>query len=482
MAAVSQQMISEIEKDRFTPGGTRELLQLAWPLVLSNSFWTMQVTVDRILLGWSSSDDMAASTAGTWLFWIPVALLQNTAGYATTFVAQYTGAGQPHRVGPAVWQAILFSVITGLAFLGFLPFIDSIIALGGHSPRLQKLETIFCECLCFAALPFVLTAAVSSFFAGRGDSRTVLLINAVGLVVNGVLDYAWIFGHWGFPAMGIAGAGWATVAGTSVSAVLALALMLRARHRAAYDSADWRFNGALCRRLMKFGLPNGLLGALDVLAFTVFFFLVGRLGEVEFAASSIALTLNMISFLPAFGLGQAISVLVGQRLGENRPDLAERTTWTGLWLAFIYMSVVAGIYLLMPDALTRLFESDEDPAKWGQIAPLVPFLLRFIAVYSLFDGVNLVFSFALRGAGDTRFVTTVAVALAWPVMVVPTWAVCAYGWGLTWAWTFVTTYILLLAVVYWLRFRQRRWQSMRVIDMKLTSGAAPSGAPERERP
>lgn len=460
---------SEIDKHRLSPGGARELLRLAWPLVLSNSFWTLQLTVDRILLGWSSSDDMAASMAGTWLFWIPVALLQNTASYATTFVAQYTGAEQPHRVGPAVWQAILFSVATGLAFLGFLPFIESIIALGGHSARLQELETMFCECLCFAALPFVVTAAVSSFFAGRGDSRTVLFINAVGLVVNGVLDYAWIFGHWGFPAMGIAGAGWATVTGTSVSAVLAIALMLRSRHRAAYNTTAWQFDGELFRRLMKYGLPNGLLGALDVLAFTVFFFLVGRLGEVEFAASSIAFTLNMISFLPAFGLGQAVSVLVGQRLGENHPQLAERTTWTGLWLALVYMSLVAAMYMLIPDALTQLFQSEEDPSKWDRIAPLVPFLLKFIALYSVFDGVNLVFSFALRGAGDTRFVTAVAVGLAWPIMVLPTWAACEHGWGLTWAWTFVTAYILLLAVVYWLRFRQRRWQSMRVIDMKLVA-------------
>ena len=95
---------------------------------------------------------------------------------------------------------------------------------------------------------------------------------------------------------------------------------------------------------------------------------------------------------------------------------------------------------------------------------LVPVLLRFVAVYSLFDSMNLVFSFALRGAGDTRFVTVLSLALAWPLMVVPTWAAWHYGWGLYWAWTFASAYVIALGFTFLLRFRVGKWKSMRVIE------------------
>jgi len=98
------------------------------------------------------------------------------------------------------------------------------------------------------------------------------------------------------------------------------------------------------------------------------------------------------------------------------------------------------------------------------VAAAVPVLLRFVAVYSLFDSMSLVFSFALRGAGDTRFVTIMALVLAWPLMVLPTWATWYYGWGLYWAWAFASAYIIALGITFLLRFRTGKWKSMRVIE------------------
>src|SRR5688572_15081775 len=102
------------------PGGWRAVGRLALPLILANSFWTLQITIDRVLLGRLSADAVAAAMAGAMLFWTPLALLQSTAAYAGTFVAQYYGAGRRERVGPAVWQAIHFSLIAGAAFLALL--------------------------------------------------------------------------------------------------------------------------------------------------------------------------------------------------------------------------------------------------------------------------------------------------------------------------------------------------------------------------
>jgi MATE family multidrug resistance protein len=438
-------------------------MRLAIPLILSSSFMTLQITIDRALLSQASSDAVAAAMPAAILYWTFLSLFQNTANYATTFVAQYTGAGRPHRVGPAVWQALYFSIIAGVVFLGLLPLAGSLIYLGGHSPAIQALEVTYFRCLCFAALPAFIVASLNSFFAGRGDSWTVLLIDATGMTLNALLAYAWIFGHWGFPAWGIAGAGWATVAGSVTSATLALLLFFRSKYRSKYATlTGWRFEPELFVRLMRFGFPNGLQWMLDALAFTVFLFLVGRLGDVELAATNIAFTINMVALLPMLGMGQAVCILVGQRLGQERPELAERSTWTGFRLAWLYMAAIVLLYIVVPQAFLYFFQSADD--KWPMVARFVPVLLRFVAVYSLFDSMSLVFSFALRGAGDTRFVTVVALGLAWPLMVLPTAAARYYGWGLYWAWAFASAYIIALALTFLLRFWVGKWKSMRVIE------------------
>jgi MATE family multidrug resistance protein len=448
-----------------TPGGSRELLTLALPLVVSQSFMTVQVFVDTVLLAWHDPREMAASFPAVMWFWLPFGLLQVTAGYVSTFVAQYTGAGRPGRVGPAVWQGIHFSVLAGVLFLFVAPTAPYLIALGGHTPALQALEVIYLRCLCFAALPMLLMAAVNGFFSGRGQTWTVLGIEAAGTALNVALALVIIPGRAGFPEMGIMGAGLATAAGSWASAVLALGLLLRPGYREEFNTlGGWRPERELFGRLMKYGGPAGAQVFLDVLVFHVFVQLVGRLGEAAVGATTLTVRLNMVAFLPMMGLGQAVSILVGQRLGADRPDLAERSAYTGLRWVFGYMSVVAAAYLLIPGVLVSVFEGGRDPEGFAAVAAIVPSLLACVAAYSLADAVNVTFSFALRGAGDTRFVSLLTFALAWPVMVVPTFLVVRSGGTIYWAWVFATAYIIAMAVCFTLRFRSGRWKEMRVIE------------------
>ena len=126
--------------------------------------------------------------------------------------------------------------------------------------------------------------------------------------------------------------------------------------------------------------------------------------------------------------------------------------------------------MLFPDVLVVAFRGDRDPESFAAMAAIVPSLLVCVAVYSLADSINVTFSFALRGAGDTRFVSLLTFALAWPIMVVPTYVVVRGGGSIYWAWGFATAYIVAMAVCFFLRFRSGRWKSMRVIE------AAPAGA------
>lgn len=447
------------------PGGSRELLKLAAPLIVSQSFMTVQVFLDTILLAWHDTDEMTASFPAMMWFWLGFGFLQVTAGYTSTFVAQYTGAAMPHRVGPAVWQGIHFGLLSGLAFLAVIPLAPFLISLGEHSAVLQGMEVAYLQCLACAAMPMLVMAAVNGFFAGRGQTWIVLGIEVFGTAVNAALALVLIFGRLGFQEMGIAGAGWATVAGSCASALLAVALLMLPRYRTQFATATgWRPEWELFKRLMRYGGPAGMQMFLDVLAFHLFTQLVGRLGDAAMGATTLTIRLNMVAFLPMIGLAQAVGILVGQRLGADRPDLAEKSTYTGLCWTFGYMCVIATVYLTMPEMLVSAFEGGRDPEKFKAVADIVPGLLVCVAIYSLADAVNFSFAFALRGAGDTWFVSLLTFCLAWPVMILPTRLVVWLEASVHWAWAAVTAHIFVMAVCFYFRFRSGKWKTMRVIE------------------
>lgn len=467
-----------MEPTKHPAGGSRELLALAAPLILSQSFMTVQVFVDTVLLAWHDPREMSASFPAVMWFWLPFGLLQVTAGYTSTFVAQYSGAGRLNRVGPAVWQGIYFALVAGILMLALLPGAPWLVAVGGHTEALQALETQYLRYLSLAALPMLIMGAVNGFFSGRGRTWTVLCIEVVGTIVNVSLALVLIFGRAGFPEMGIAGAGLATAVGSWASALLAVALLFHPSHRQEFATASgWKFEPKLFGRLLKFGGPAGGQVFLDVLVFNLFVQLVGRLSEAAMGATTLTVRLNMIAFLPMMGLGQAICILVGQRLGGDRPDLAERSAYTGLKWVFGYMSTVAAIYLLFPHALVSVFEGGRDPESFAAVAAIVPGLLVCVAAYSLADAVNVTFAFALRGAGDTRFVTLATFCLAWPIMVLPTYLVVRAGGSVNWTWWFATAHIFAMAIVFFFRFRSGKWKSMRVIESAVApdQGLEPEG-------
>lgn len=211
---------------------------------------------------------------------------------------------------------------------------------------------------------------------------------------------------------------------------------------------------------------------LDLASFTVFVLLVGRLGEKELAATTVAFSINTLAFMPMIGIGTATATLVGQRLGQNRPELAERTTWAALRLTFLYMGLIAAAYVFCPGVFVWLFAAGNDAAELQAVLPVTVVLLRFVALYSLFDSLNIVMASAVKGAGDTRFVMFATVILGWVLMVVPTYVLCiVFGYGLYWAWGFATVYVICLGLMFLLRFMGGKWKQMRVIE------AAPPVAP-----
>lgn len=444
----------------------RALLAIAWPLIVANSFWNLQLTIDRIFLGMHSTEGLGAAMAVMGVFWVPMALLQQTASYVTTFVAQYYGAREHDKIGSCVWQAIYVSLTGGIAFLFLNLASPTFFGYVGHSAPIQKLEVEYFNSLAYSALPTALVAAMSGFFTGLGRTRTVIGINFVGLVLNALLDYLLIFGNWGFPKLGIEGAGYATAIAGFGAATYGAVLLFKPAHEQLFKVISrWKMDPQLIRQFLKFGLPSGLQWALEGMAFTVFLIIMGRLknGDAALASSSIAVTVMMLSVLPAMGVAQAVMTLVGQKLGAREPQQAEQVTWDGVKISSIYMGLVAVSFYLVPEFYLSWFQNKQNPELWAEVTAIAPTLLKIVGIFTLFDSMYLNVSFALKGAGDTRFVSLMALTVPWPLMVLPAFLVKDLEHAITYAWSWAAVYALAITAILVWRFRGGKWKAMTVI-------------------
>jgi MATE family multidrug resistance protein len=439
---------------------------MAYPLILGHMSFTIQTFVDRLFLTWYSAEAVAGAVTSLFTVWSLIALFTGTGEYLTTFVAQYFGAGRRDRIGAAVWQGVYFSLAAGLLVAALAPFAEPIFAFAGHEPRVRAYEVEYAQILMLGAFPIVLMATLSTFFAGRGNTVVILWANVLATAVNVVLDYLWIFGKGGFPRWGVAGAAWATVLSQVVGAGVYAGIIARPAFRQAYGTlSGWRFEAPLLGRLLRFGMPTGLQYSLEVGAFALFMMIVGRIGTEPLAASGIAFNLNMIVFMPMMGLAVAVSSLVGRYLGAGQPELAERSVYSAFGMSLVYMSLCGALYVLGPGLLLGPYAAGADPAVFPGVAKLATALLRFVALYSIFDMMNVIFAAGLKGAGDTVYPLGLTVALSWIAMLVPAYVCClVLGGGVYVAWTTASAYVVLLGVLMVRRFRAGRWKSLRVIE------------------
>ncbi len=449
----------------YSPGSYRELLVIAVPLMLSAATQSLMHIIDRIFLAWHSQSALAAALPAGILYWTCLSLPFGIASYVNTFVAQYDGAGKPDRVAASVWQGIYFALAMGGLLMLAVPFSHEIFNAIGHGTEIAHHEAVYFGWLCLGGIPAVLSAVLSAFYSGRGQTWVVLAVNSTIVAVSAVLDYAFIFGWGPIPGWGIAGAAMTDVIGTTLGVVIFLCLILSPANCRKYPfHKAWRFDRTLQFDLFKFGGPNGLQMFIDVAGFAAFMMIIGWIGERELAATNIAFNLNTLAFIPVIGMGIAVSTLVGQRIGEGRPELATASTWKGFFLAGGYMLAFGAIYTLLPDLLIAPYSAKADAVEFESIHETVIILLRFVAVYSVFDAMVIVFGSAIRGAGDTRFAMCVSLLSAGLLLVLPTYSVWKYyGPNLFWSWSICAAYVMILGFIYLARFQQGKWRSMNVI-------------------
>lgn len=461
------------------PSGGREVLRVAAPLVVSSLSWTILTFIDRIMLNHVSGAAMAGAFTASAAWFAVAALPLGICTYANTFVAQYDGAGRQQRIGVVVWQAVWIALVLGLLFVAVAPAAPWFFGLANHEPQTLKYEIQFFQIMCFGGPGLLVAQSLASFYSGRGQTWVMMIVEASIDVLCIGLDFCLIFGNFGFPRLEVVGAGIATAASLWIKAAVYLVLFLQQKHRERFGTiAGLRFDRKLVERILYYGGPSGFQMMLDVVGFTVFILLVGRLSGVASEATSMAFSVSTLAFMPIYGLHIAVSVLVGERLGENRDDQAASVTFTTLQIALAYMTVISLLYFFVPDLFLSGFfshkiDSISDQAAVREVAAL---LLKFVAAYNLLDATQMIFVGTLKGAGDTRFLLVVSLIMS-AMLAGFSW-LCVEQWklGVVGCWTLVVFWCLTAAVTYAVRFWKGRWRQMRVIEQTASDVLADTAA------
>lgn len=440
------------------------LLQIALPLIISTGFFSLQLFIDRTLLFAYSSDSAAAAMSAGTAFWTMICFPTGLIGYVYVFVAQYYGAKREERIGVAVWQAFWLTLcITPFFVIGWW-LMPKLFIFSEHPENIIGLETSYFRWMIWAAPSTVLTAAMAGFFSGLGKTTVVMATDILCTLINVVLSIVLVFGIGPFPEMGIDGAALATVISSWVHIPILGIAMFRPKNLSQYGLLSWGWDRELIWRMIRYGWPAGVQMLSEAGAFFIIMLKVGKLGELPAAATTLALGVNILAFVPMMGLSQALGVLVGQHLTEGKVELAVRTVRTCLLISAIYTTGFALVYWFFPDQVLAIYSMTAKVEQFAMIEPLVKPLLVFIAIYCILDGFQIVFVGAIKGAGDTFYVLmgtmlTSAAAIAFGIIGGQIW-----GESLNWWWIVITLWVIAMMIAFGIRYWLGYWKKMRVIE------------------
>lgn len=455
----------------------RELLRVAFPLIITSTSFTLLNFCDRMFLSnYSPVSIQAVVPAGILAFTL-TSFFMALCAMANSFVAQYYGAGEYKNCSRSVAQAVFIALFSAPFIWALIPVGVLLLKWSGHAPAVFEEEKIYLSILLLGGMNGPLTAAASSFYSGRGKTRVIMMVHLIGNSCNILLNWLLIFGHGPFPVMGIRGAAIATLIAGFIAPTILLTLYFSEKNNLVYATRRmFRFDRTIFLRIIRFGLPAGCHRVLDVGSFSLFVLLLGRLGETAFTSSNIVLSINMIAFMPSIGIGQAASVLVGQCMGRNNTDEAESAAWKACIVGWVYTFIVVSSFVIFPEAYIRVFA--RGGVVYEEIFSTTRTLLFFAAGWGLMEAANAILSGALRGAGDTHFVMWFHTAVAWGIFSLgEVLIVLVFKMDVFAAWGWAIVYFFVLAAGWIWRIKTGRWKKIELIERQSADVEQAAGIP-----
>lgn len=489
-----------------------ELLAIAAPTVATMTSYTLMTFIDGLMVSRIGPEPVyvAAQGNGNIAAFVPISIVMGLVGVVNTYVSQNLGAGRPERGAAYAWNGLWICAMASLLLVPYALAIPSLYALAGHEPALLAMETQYARILVLGAFLTMATRSIAQYFYGMHRPMIVLLAALAGNLTNVFFNTLFIFGEAGatpgmrniagawaepavgavcdaaaavagalrIPALGVHGAAWGTLVGSAVELAIPLLVFVGPRFNRKFATrAAWRPSLPHLRDIARLGWAPALMFGNEIACWSIFVVaLVGGFGTDHNAAGWIALRFMHLSFMPAVGISNAVTALVGKCMGMKRPDLAARRAHLGLAVTMVYMGLCALAFVLFAGPMFHLFmDEGMPPEQHAAILKIGMQVMVVAAIFQLFDAMGITMIGALRGAGDTVWPGVVTIILSWTFIV-------GLGGLLAWSrpdlgslgpWIGAGTYIVVLGLFLITRFLRGRWKT---IDLLARTGMVPPGA------
>ena len=374
------------------------MFALAAPVVVAELGWITMGMVDTLMVGPLGAEAIGAVGLGSALF-IAVGIFgMGMLLGLDTLVSHAFGAGRMDECHRWLLHGAVLALVLTVPITLLLFWMTATLDRWGMNPDVLRLVRPYLGAVAWSTLPLLLYFAFRRYLQGLGVVRPIMLTLIGVNLLNVIANWALIFGHLGLPALGVAGAAWATVLSRVVMAVsLAVVILRRDRlYRPRLMDTPLRIEWARLRRLMALGAPAAGQLTLEVGVFAAGSALAGRMLPASLAAHQIALNLAGFTYMVPLGLASAGAVRVGHAIGRGDAAGASRAGWTALLFGVLFMSAAALAFTTIPRLLLGAFTTDPRVVDIGVA------LLAVAAVFQLFDGLQGVATGVLRGLGDTR--------------------------------------------------------------------------------
>ena len=440
----------------------RSVIRLAWPVVVQQVSFSMVQLVDTALVGHLGEDSLAGVRLAGQIFWFSQAGMVALAVGSTAVIARNVGAGRPELASSTLRNTLLMALGWGMLVALAMWFLGSgWLGLLGAEEEARHQGTVYLKAAAVGMPFWSLVYAGSASLQGAGDTRTPMVIGLMVNAANIVIAYTLINGEGPFPQLDVLGSG----AGFSGAAIIGCSLVLivlasgtRIVHWYPWEAL--RFDPAEARRVLNVGVPAGLEQVQFNIAFMTYTRIIASLGTTALAAHGVTLAIQSLTFNIGFGLSVATTALVGQSLGAQRPDLAERSAYVTMRYSLVFMIALGAVLMIFGGQITDIFVGGKNADEVVHIGRQLLFVFAF-AMPAL--AVSLCLGGALRGAGDTRAVLAIMAGTTWIIRLVPAYLLAiTFGLGVPGAWLAAVLDINSRALLMFLRFRLGRWKQIKV--------------------
>lgn len=437
-----------------------DVVQIAWPSFIELTLTQLTSMVDLMMVG--SLGPWAITAVGLTMqpkFLMMTMFMAMNVG-ATALVARYKGQGSPEKANMVLNQAMLLTFTLSIiaSIFGFVFAEPMIKFMGASDIKSLAGGTTYFKIQMLGFLPMALTTTITATLRGVGDSKTAMKYNLIGNLINVVLNYTLIYGHFGFPVMGIAGASLATIIGQGIAFILAAKVILRKDGYIYLRLKDgFKPKMKYLKRIFNIGIPAMIEQIVMRVGMIIYSKTVASLGTVAFATHQIAMNIMAMSFMSGQAFSVSATSLVGQSLGKKRPDMAQAYSSRTQRVGMIIAIVLGSVFFLFGKQIVGLYTDDIVVINEGAK------ILRLVAIIQPFQSSQFILAGALRGAGDTR--TTAIITFITILILRPGLAIIAINFldlGLIGAWLALAIDQLIRALLIVLRYQSGKWKNIKI--------------------